>query len=198
MDYIYGAGVQQMIDAAQSSADIDAVSAAWQRTADILTARITERDARIAQLEQEVMRLTPSIFAPNTTELQNKNKELTKKLDDATRKLNEANKSLADINERWDAESWAELRLMSRLVSHVMPALAESLVFLAQLAQAPDSSSRVQAHLAMLAEAMREYMAARKGSKCSVFALAELRDACVACRDALRVEINALDADQDS
>lgn len=32
MDYIYGAGVQQMIDAAQSSADIDAVNAAWQVT----------------------------------------------------------------------------------------------------------------------------------------------------------------------
>ncbi len=198
MDYIYGAGVQQMIDAAQCSADIDAVNAAWQRTADILTARITERDARIAQLEQEVMRLTPSIFAPNTTELQNQNNELTKTLNETAKKLDEATKSLAKINEWWDAESWASLRLMSTLVSQVVPALAESFTLLEQLAQAPDSSSRIQAHLAMLAEAMREYMAERKGSKHSVFALPALRDACGACRDALRVEINALAAAQDS
>jgi len=197
MDYWHGAGVQQMIDAAQRSADIDAVNAAWQRTADILTARITERDARIAQLEQEVMRLTPSIFAPNTTELQNKNKELTKKLDDATRKLNEANKSLAAINEWWDAESWSQLRLMGILISKVVSALAECLMHLDRMAQAPEGSSRGQAHIAMLAEAMREYMATRKGARYSVFALSELKEACLTCRDAICVEIKALDATLD-
>lgn len=197
MDYWHGAGVQQMIDAAQSSADIDAVNAAWQRTADILKARITERDARIARLEHEVMRLTPSIFTPNALELEDKNKELTKKLDDATRKLNEANKSLARIAGQWDVESWSGLSLMGTLTSMVVPALAECLVHLDRIAQAPDGSSRIQAPLSMLAEAMREYMWTSPGAKCGLFQLAPLKDACEACRDALRVEVKALDATLD-
>lgn len=54
MNYLHGAGVQEIIDATRHSSDIDRVSAAWSHTADVLHQRINERDATIQKLNQEL------------------------------------------------------------------------------------------------------------------------------------------------
>ncbi|WP_415036267.1 hypothetical protein [Azonexus sp.] len=52
--YLHGAGVQEMIDAARFSSDIDRVNAAWMETARVLKARIAERDAAIKKLNYDL------------------------------------------------------------------------------------------------------------------------------------------------